>query len=655
MPLDHFQRLLRCLELEAEAEAAEIVKRSQRASGETAERSGVCLVGLTIREEESGFGGRAVVTLGKRDRRIELPWTKLNSGSPIVLSEEQAAESGVWRGVVTERDRETITVVLAQSPEPTSDRPTFRLDLASDEISRERQRAAIQQVASADSGRLAALKRKLLGEESPEFSAGSGGDISRNALASGSDHRQPDASAFRLTTDRPLDESQRAAVEHALAAKEVAVIHGPPGTGKTTAVVELIRQAVRRGERVLACAPSNLAVDNLLERLLAAGERAIRIGHPARVLPELREHTLDLQVAAHPDLKLAREWTKQAWALRRQASKFTRTAPEKGARREQRDEAKRLLADARKMEERLVAHLLDSATVVCATLTGLDDELLGDLQFDLAVIDEAAQTTEPACWIPLLRAKRLVLAGDHCQLPPTILSAEAQRLGFDFSLMQRLVEQWGDVISRQLTTQYRMHEQIMQFSSAEFYESSLIADDSVREHLLADLPHVAPSPLTQTAMQFIDTAGSDCVEQAESEGSSRNNPGEADVVARQVQELLAAGVAPSEMAVITPYAAQARLLRTLIGNAAIEIDTVDGFQGREKEAVIISLVRSNTTGEVGFLSDTRRTNVALTRARRKLIVIGDSSTLANHEFYRRLLDHFEREGTYGTVWDQPTK
>lgn len=671
MPLDHFQRLLRCLELEAEAEAAEIVKRSQRVTGDAAERSGICLVGLTIREEESGFGGRAVVTLGKRDRRAELPWTKLSSGSPIVLSEEQATESGACRGVVTDRNRETITVVLAQSPEPIGDRPTFRLDLSSDEISRERQRAALQQVASADSGRLAALKRKLLGEESPDFTADVG-VIANDRGAS-----------------RPLDESQRAAVEHALAAKEFAIIHGPPGTGKTTAVVELIRQAVRRGERVLACAPSNLAVDNLLERLLAAGERAIRIGHPARVLPELREHTLDLQVAAHPDLKLAREWTKQAWALRRQASKFTRTAPERGARREQRDEAKRLLADARKMEERLVAHLLDSATVVCATLTGLDDELLGNLQFDLAVIDEAAQTTEPACWIPLLRAKRVVLSGDHCQLPPTILSPEASKLGFGVSLMERLLQRSSVApateipdaaantkttrhrasnnvqnasrgkdsptagISRQLTTQYRMHEQIMRFSSAEFYDSSLIAADSVREHLLADLPHVASCLLTQTAMQFIDTAGSDCVEQAESEGSSRNNPGEADVVARQVEELLAAGVAPSEIAVITPYAAQARLLRTLIGNAAIEIDTVDGFQGREKEAIVISLVRSNTTAEVGFLSDTRRTNVALTRARRKLIVIGDSSTLANHEFYRRLLDHFEREGTYGTVWDCP--
>ena len=365
MPEDHFQRLLRCLDLEAEAEARELARQARSGTGDVVERGGRSLVGLAIRGEESGFGGRAVLTLGKRDRRLELPWTRLNSGTPIVLSEEQVSEKSVWRGVVTERDRETITVVLAQSPEPIGDRPTFRLDLSSDEIARDRQRAALKRAASAESGRLAVLKRRLLGEEEPTI-----------------------ATRRDWQPLNQLDDSQREAVSHALAAEDFAIIHGPPGTGKTTTVVELIRQAIRRGEKVLACAPSNLAVDNLLERLLAAGEKVIRIGHPARVLPELREHTLDVQVASHPDLKLAREWKKQAWALRRVAGKYKRTAPEPGARREQRDEAKRLLADARQMEERLVEHLLDSADIVCATLTGLDDELLGNRQFDLAVIDD---------------------------------------------------------------------------------------------------------------------------------------------------------------------------------------------------------------------------------------------------------------------------
>lgn len=627
---DHFQRLIRCLEYEAAAEAREVVKFSRRSTGSDAERSGVCLTGLAIRDETSGFGGRTVVILGKRDRRLELPWNRLNPGSPIVLLEELNQSEVSWRGVVTDRDRETITVALADSPEPQADRPLFRLELSSNEISQQRQRDALRRVASTEKKRLATLKSKLLGAEPPVFN--------------------PPRDWQPLSN---LDQSQREAVTHALSAEDVAIIHGPPGTGKTTTVVELIRQAIRRGEKVLACAPSNLAVDNLLERLLAGGERALRIGHPARVLPQLRAHTLDVQVESHPDLKLAREWTKQAWAMRRQASKFTRTAPQPGARRELRDEARQLLDDARRIESRLVEHLLDSATVICGTLTGLDHDLLRDRQFDLVVIDEAGQATEPPCWIPLLRSQRLVLAGDHCQLPPTILSNDAKREGFQVSMLERLIALYGHKIARRLTTQYRMHEQIMRFSSEEFYEGALVAADSVSLRLLADLPGITPCPLTQTALRFIDTAGSDCTEQEEIEGSSRENPGEAEFVARQVRELLAAGVAPGEIAVITPYAAQVRLLRQLVEDQSVEIDTVDGFQGRESDVVVISLVRSNSKGELGFLADTRRMNVALTRARRKLIVFGDSSTLANHEFYLRLLEHFELEDAYGTIWEFP--
>lgn len=625
---DHFSRLLRCLEFEAASEAQELVQQSRRNTGAAAERGGICLVGLVIRDETTGFGGRVVVTLGKRDRRLELPWHRLSSGAPVVLVEEQAKIDQGWRGVVTRRDRETITVALADSPEPIADRPTFRLHQSSDEIARVRQRDALRRVASSEHKRVVALKQKLLGEEAPTFS---------------------ECNAWQPLSR--LDDSQVKAVSHALAAEDVAIIHGPPGTGKTTTVVELIRQAIRRGEKVLACAPSNLAVDNMLERLLAGGEKALRIGHPARVLPELQEHTLDVQVETHDDLKLAREWTKKAWALRRQANKFTRTAPQPGARRELRDEANQLLTDARNIENRLVEHLLDSATVLCSTLTGLDYELLRDRQFDLVVIDEAGQATEPPCWIPLLRSRRLVLAGDHCQLPPTVVSPEARREGFSTSLMERLIGRFGALISSRLTTQYRMHQQIMQFSSVEFYDSSLVAADSVREHLLHDLPGIAATPLTQSSIRFIDTAGSGCEEQTEADGSSRENPGEASFVARQVLELLAAGLSASDIAVITPYAAQARLLRQLIDNEGVEIDTVDGFQGREKEAVVISLVRSNTKGELGFLTDTRRMNVALTRARRKLIVFGDSSTLANHDFYLRLLEYFELQDAYGTVWD----
>jgi predicted DNA helicase len=301
-----------------------------------------------------------------------------------------------------------------------------------------------------------------------------------------------------------------------------------------------------------------------------------------------------------------------------------------------------------------VQSVLDGAAVLCATTTGLDSEILGQRQFDLAVIDEACQSTEPGCWIPLLRSERLVLAGDHCQLPPTVVSPEAARDGFRVSLLERLMSLYGPPLARRLDVQYRMHADIMEFPSAEFYDGSLQADATVAAHRLCDLPGVAASPLTERPLDFIDTAGAGDDEQLEPDGESRLNPGEAEVVVRQVEALLAAGLPVSDVAVIAPYAAQVRWLRSLLWekHAGLEIDTVDGFQGREKEAVVISLVRSNATGEIGFLADVRRMNVALTRARRKLVVIGDSSTISHHAFYGRMLEYFELLGAYRTVWEE---
>ena len=310
------------------------------------------------------------------------------------------------------------------------------------------------------------------------------------------------------------------------------------------------------------------------------------------------------------------------------------------------------MADARQLESQAIDRILNNATVICATLTGLDSEILGQRQFDLAVIDEAAQSTEPVCWLPLLRARCLILAGDHCQLPPTILSQEAAKLGFNISLMERLVSLHGPLVTRRLKVQYRMHEAIMNFSSQQFYDADLEAHDSVRSHLLCELPGVTANLLTQTPVQFIDTAGAGYDEQPEPDGKSRLNPQEAELAARKVKGLLDAGVAAEAIAVIAPYAAQVRLLREKLSIPGLEIDSVDGFQGREKEAVILSLVRSNAEGEVGFLADIRRINVAMTRARCKLLVIGDSATLANHPFYQSMLAYFESIGAYHSVWEE---
>jgi superfamily I DNA and/or RNA helicase len=628
MALTHLEHLARLLELESDAEYRQALERRQRLSGGEAERTGDCLLGLVVREEQPGLGGRFILTLGKRNPAQPLPWTRLQAGTPVLLS--AAGASTGYRGVICERGERFVRLALDRLPDEAADEPTYRLDVAADEVARQRQRAALERARAVPRGRLAGLRQVLLGEAPPTFA--------------------PETPLVPL--DPSLNASQQEAVRFALSARDVAIIHGPPGTGKTTAVVEVIRQAVRRGGRVLACAPSNLAVDNVLERLVAHGERAVRLGHPARVLPELRAHTLDLMVEDHGDTRLARKFAKEAFALFRKAGKWTRAKPEPGARRDMRQEARDLLADARRLEAQAAERILDGAAVVCATTTGLDDTVLGPRAFDLVVIDEAAQSTEPGCWIPLPRGQRLVLAGDHCQLPPTVLSQEAAARGFGVSLMERLAGLYGSTVTRRLTVQYRMHEAIMAFSSLEFYDGALQADRSVAGHRLCDLPGVSRGPLAETPVEFIDTAGAGYDEQLEPDGESRCNPQEAEVVGRKVLALLEAGVAPTDIAVIAPYAAQVRLLRERLGVAGLEVDSVDGFQGREKEAVVLSLVRSNREGEVGFLADVRRMNVALTRARRKLLVIGDSATLAAHPFYQRLVEYFEQIGAYRSVWEE---
>ena len=626
---DHFQRLARLLNLESRAEDQRAAEQARRLSPTEAQQTGNTLVDLVVADEQAGLGGRYLVQLGRRGR-APLPWTRLGVGSPVVLSPNARKVEQSHRGVVCERSEQSICVALDHLAEDLADHQAWRLDLSFDEVAIQRQRAALEQARLVRGDRSAILRDVLLGTRQPEFGV------------------DPEAQPL----DMRLNAVQREAVQFAASARDVALIHGPPGTGKTKTLVEVIRQAVRRGRKVLACAPSNLAVDNLFERLLGFGEQVVRLGHPARVLPELREHTLDLLVERHPDVRLARKFVKQALALFREAGRHTRTAPKPGARRELREDAKSLLADARRMEMQAVDSILDSARVLCATMTGLDSQVLGARRFDLAVIDEACQSTEPGCWLPILRCDRVVLAGDHCQLPPTVVSQEAAAEGFGTSLFERLMLLWGPQAARRLVVQYRMHQAIMDFSSREFYAGDLEADASVRDHLLAGLSGVAATPLTQSPLEYIDTAGASFDEELEPDGESRLNRQEADLVRRKVQELLVAGVAAADIAVIAPYAAQVRLLRELLPVPGLEIDSVDGFQGREKESVVISLVRSNRTGEIGFLADVRRMNVAMTRARRKLLVIGDSATLAGHPFYKRLVEYFETLGGYRTVWEE---
>ena len=619
---DHFQRLANWLKMESEAERRQIEERRQGRKKADAEKSGETLLDLAITQQEPGLGGRTLLTLVKRNRTLRLPWNRLRVGAPVVLSPEDV-NGDSRQGVVSARRRESIEVSVEESP----DGDRFRLDLAADEITRKRQAAALRAAKNAG-GRTGELRDVLLGEREPQFL-----ELPEVEFAAS------------------LNPSQQHAVRFALAAEDLAIIHGPPGTGKTTTVVELISQAIDRGQKVLACAPSNTAVDNLLQRLVASGKKVVRVGHPARVDQRLRDFTLDVQVAKHEMMDIVRDMLRESEGLFRKAGKFTRARPAPGAKQEMRREARRLKADARLLEQHAVQSVLDRADVACATTT-LNEDLFGDRRFGLAVIDEACQSTEPGCWIPLLRANRIVLAGDHCQLPPTVLSKPAAREGLATSLLERLVAHYGDAVTSRLDVQYRMHEQIMQFSSQQFYDDTLLADETVASHLLHDLPSIESSPLTAEPVTFIDTAGADWTEELEPNGESKRNTKEGAFVLKKVRELQTAGLNPRDIAVITPYAAQVRWLREQWDADDLEIDTVDGFQGREKEAVVISCVRSNSKGEIGFLADTRRMNVALTRARRKLIVVGDSATLGGHSFYAELLSYFESIAAYRSIWDE---
>ena len=616
----HVEQLIDWIDQESAAQAKQLDERRQRSGDGGAERTGETLLDMALVDTRPGLAGATIATFVKRNRERGLPPNRFRVGTPVMTT-GNGADVELARGVVVARDSQTLKVSLPFVP----DGGRYRLDVQPDEITRQRQKEVLAGLSEA-AGRLGQLKEVLLGGRPPESSAAT-------------------------YENSNLNSSQLAAVQQCLSAKDVSIIHGPPGTGKTTTVVELIKASVRQGQKILATAPSNTAVDNLLEKLVAEGVKSVRLGHPARVERSLVEHTLDAQVSRDETMEIVKDMRRESEQYFRRAGRYTRSQPPRGAKQDMYNEGKRLRQDARLLEKTVVDWVLDRADVICAT-NSINTHLLTGRRFDLAVIDEACQCTEPSCWVPLQLADKLVLAGDHCQLPPTVVSTKAAKEGFTVSLLERLVGLYGNQITTRLATQYRMHHQIMQFSSDHFYESGLLADDSVAEHLLDELTGVSTAALTSTPLQFIDTAGADWDEEQEEGGESRLNRSEARLVMKKINALVECGVTPGSIAVITPYSAQARYIRSLGEFQGVEIDTVDGFQGREKEVVIISCVRSNRDGEIGFLGDTRRMNVALTRARRKLIVIGDSATLGNNEFYSQLLSYFEQVGAYSSVWTE---
>jgi ATP-dependent RNA/DNA helicase IGHMBP2 len=448
--------------------------------------------------------------------------------------------------------------------------------------------------------------------------------------------------SFSGNTSSRLNDSQNEALKSICSAEDVAIVHGPPGTGKTTTLVESIREVLRSEKQIMVCAPSNAATDHLARCLADHDLRVVRIGNLAKVETDNTALTLDVLLQQEKDFKQIKELKRRALDLRKMGGKYKRSFGREEA--EQRklifQEARNLSKEARELESYLIQKVLDEAQVIACTLIGSASDYLAGRRFSTVVIDEAGQGIEPAVWVPVLKADRVVMAGDPFQLPPTVKSQEAARNGLTETLLEKAIKRIGN--ASLLNIQYRMHRSIMEFSNRKFYENQLTAAAAVASRLLGQ----------SIPVEFIDTAGCGFEEESGDGGDSRCNPEEVSLLRKHFDQLKQENQGNWSAAIISPYRAQVELLQKEFASApGVSVNTIDSFQGQERDVVYISLVRSNDKSEIGFLRDYRRMNVAMTRARMKLVMIGDSATLGNDKFFAELLEYVESIAGYRSAWE----
>lgn len=585
---------------------------------------GYCWFPLQLSKSDFGIAGRPFIIVTREAEEAH----QFRAGTSVNLfTTQQDARSPQRSGVIQYVKKNRMKLILGGEDHPSwLNRGGIGVELMFDERTYVEMDKAIQRLETARGDRTAEVRDVIMGIRTVESQP------------------VPEESVAHLTE---LNDSQRRAVREVLGAGHLSLIHGPPGTGKTTTLVAAVGELVKTEHAILFCAPSNSAADLVTVRMAEKGIRVVRTGNISRVEEDVLSHTLEVQVARHPDTKQVKKLRNEAAELRNKAKKM-RGGRDKGMAFA---EAGRLSGWARQLEDHLLGYILDAADVVVCTLVGAASSILGDREFDTCIIDEAAQALEPASWIPIIRSKRVVLAGDPFQLPPTVKSKEAERGGFGVTLLEKALERHDRSIL--LDVQYRMNERIMGFSNDYFYEGKLKASPGIAHRTL-------PGVSLQESVVFIDTAGTGFEENLHPRFKSRYNDGELGILVEHL--LLLQGSIPPEVelpriAVISPYREQVVRAQDLIDDTPalagldISINTVDGFQGRERAVVYLSLVRSNTRSEIGFLSDYRRMNVALTRAKVQLVVIGDSGTIGNDPFFAGFLTYIECQGTYQTAWE----
>ena len=651
------KKLSELLDLEHEVELEESQQILSQFNVKQLENRGICIRKLCITGQRCGFYGRTVYKLENSKHLSTLSTQNSANNNKKVFSSIFSVGNIVSiftsttptenSGVVTHINPLSITVAFDQPPftDQSFDETNVSLVKMNSDVTYKRLKRALDCLLDNKHGPAkhiisVCFENALLLPVNPKY-------LISNTVAM---NKYKPGDEFEIKIYNPqLNAIQRQTVLDVLSRQDISIIHGPPGTGKTTTVVECIIQCVRRSYKVLACAPSNIAVDNLLTKL-APRCRVVRLGHPARAVFELQKYSLDAQVTSSDSFDIIKQ-------VRGEIEKAIGIGSKK-KHKVNWSEVRELKKELHERENKVVYEILNAADIVLSTTTSASFDgplkVLRKEHFNVVFIDECAQVIEPGCWIPLLHAGKCVLAGDHLQLPPTIISEEAAKGGLNVTLMERLVSMHGTVAVSLLTTQYRMNSHIMHWPSQFLYGGMLIADDSVSQRLLSGLKNVECNVYTDTPLLFIDTAGCEYEESAVPEEVSKSNEGEAGLVFVYVNMLIKFGLSPSEIAVIAPYSLQVELITTklaAVGIDSVEVHTVDGFQGREKEVVIISFTRSNDRGEIGFLSEVRRTNVAITRAKRHLCVIGDSVTISNQGFIKGLLDYIQRFGEVRSGFD----
>ncbi|WP_316822027.1 AAA domain-containing protein [Pedobacter gandavensis] len=630
--MEYFKKLLELLKIEREEDLRSYLQLTESSSVATRRANGLTWYPIAIRGSEMSRGDYLTVEAERTTHQDIVH--QLRFGASAVLFSNHDPKDRI-EGTITHQsgNRLKITLKTDELPDWTRD-GKLGIDVLFDNNSYDEMQQALKQAAaSLEKSEDNRLVKILTAEASPTFST-----------------EQPHYKIPGLT---PL---QQQAVDQILSAQELAIVHGPPGTGKTTTLVQAIKALIKQDhQQILVVAPSNTAVDLLTEKLDEEGLNVLRVGNPARVSERLLSLTLDGKLAEHEHMKQIRALKKQANEYKNMAHKYKRNfgRAEKEQRKALFDEAHKIMKEVGNTEQYMIDDLLSKAQVVTATLVGANHYTIRGLKFHTVVIDEAGQALEPACWIPILKAKKVIFAGDHCQLSPTIKSNEAAKNGLSTTLLEKTTMIHPEAVTL-LEEQYRMNKAIMSYSSKVFYGNKLIAHDTVAEQVLF---------FEEPALSFLDTAG--CGFEEKSEGSSTTNPEEAAFLFKHLTQLVirlenhyTAADFPS-IALISPYKQQVLLMKELMLHSPelmvyadkISVNTIDSFQGQERDMVYISMTRSNNEGSIGFLSDIRRMNVAMTRARKKLVVVGDSATLSRLPFYADFISYAEEVEAYQSAWE----